>query len=47
MTASDDDLAAHINAIGELPLDQRAEALEKAAETLRQLLDQPDSSPSA
>ena len=40
---SDEELQAQIEAINELPLEQRAEALTKAAEALRELLDNTDS----
>ena len=43
MTVSDEELQAQIEAINELPLEQRAEALTKAAEALRELLDGTDS----
>jgi hypothetical protein len=43
MTASDEELQAQINAIGELPLEQRADALTSAAEALRELLDSTES----
>ena len=43
MTVSDEELQAQIEAINELPLEQRAEALTKAAEALRELLDNTES----
>jgi hypothetical protein len=43
MTVSDEELLAQIEAIGDTPLEQRAEALTKAAEALRELLDSTDS----
>jgi hypothetical protein len=43
MTVSDEELQAQIDAIKDMPLEQRAEALTGAAEALRELL---DSSPS-
>jgi hypothetical protein len=43
MTVSDDELQAQIEAIGDLPLEERAEALTKAAEAVRELLDSTDS----
>ena len=43
MTVSDEELQAHIEAINELPLEQRAEALTKAAEAVRELLDNTES----
>ena len=43
MTVSDEELQAQIEAINELPLEQRAEALTSAAEALRELLDGTDS----
>jgi len=39
MTVSDEELKTQIEAIGDIPLEERAEALTQAAETLRQLLD--------
>jgi hypothetical protein len=43
MTVTDDELQAQIEAIGDLPLEERAEALTKAAEAVRELLDSTDS----
>jgi hypothetical protein len=43
MTVSDEELQAQIEAIGELPLEQRAEGITQAAEALRELLDSSDS----
>jgi len=43
MTVSDKELQAQIEAIGDLPLDERAEALTQAAEAVRELLDSTDS----
>ena len=43
MTVSDEEFAAQIEAIGEVPLEQRAEALAKAEEALRELLDSTES----
>ena len=43
MTVSDEELQAQIEAIGDLPLEERAEALTKAAEAVRELLDSTDS----
>ena len=40
---SDEELKAQIEAINELPLEQRAEALTKAAEALREVLDNTES----
>lgn len=39
MTVSDDEIARHIEAISDLPLEQRPEALAQASEALRVLLD--------
>lgn len=43
MTVSDQELRAQIEAINELPLEQRAEALTEASEALRKLLDNAES----
>jgi hypothetical protein len=43
MTVSDEELQAQIDAINELPLEQRAEALTQAAQAVRELLDGTDS----
>ena len=41
-TPSDDELAQQIDAIAEVSLEDRAEALDKASEALRALLDSTD-----
>jgi hypothetical protein len=43
MTVSDEELQAQIEAISDLPLEERAEALTKTAEAVRELLDSTDS----